>query len=68
MTKYSIGFKLLLPRWKIFRLDVLPFIIIYGLLGYYLYELYDHPILNLYLRLAIIGACFLQSRNFYIKA
>ena len=60
MSAYSIDFKLLLPRYLLFRGDVLPFIIIYGALGYFLYEHYDDEILNLYFRLAIIGAAFLH--------
>jgi len=33
MSGYSIDFKLLLPRYLLFRGDVLPFIIIYGALA-----------------------------------
>jgi hypothetical protein len=57
---YSISFALLVPRFKLLRLDVFPFIIIYALLGYLLYENYDDENLNLYFRLSIIGAAFLH--------
>lgn len=60
MAHYSIHFTLLLPRYRVMRLDILPFLVIYGLLGYFLYEHYEDPILNLYLRLSIIAACLLQ--------
>jgi len=57
---YSISFALLVPRFKLLRLDVFPFILIYGLLGYLLHENYDDESLNLYFRLAIIGAAFIH--------
>jgi hypothetical protein len=61
MANYSIEFKLLLPRAKLLRIDVLPFLFLYAILAYALYEYYDNAIYNLYLRLTIIATCFLQS-------
>lgn len=57
---YSINFQLLVPRLKLLRYDVLPFLIIYAILGYILHENYDDENLNLYFRLAIIGTAFLH--------
>lgn len=61
MANYSIDFKLLLPRAKLLRIDVLPFLFLYAILGTALYHYYDDAIYNLYLRLTIIATLFLQS-------
>lgn len=66
MAHYSIHFSLLLPRFRLMRLDIFPFLVIYAVLAYFLYEHYEDPILNLYLRLTIIAACFLQSNAFFM--
>lgn len=63
MSHYSIKFELLLPRALPLRLDVLPFVLIYSVLGYFLYENYEDENLNLYLRLAIIGTSFLHCTH-----
>jgi hypothetical protein len=68
MPNYSIDFKLLLPRAKLLRLDILPFLFIYAILGYLLYDFYDDPLLNLYLRLSIIASCFLQCKLLLTQA
>lgn len=67
MVNYSIDFKLLLPRAKLLRIDVLPFLFLYTILGTALYHYYDHTIYNLYLRLTIIGILFLQSTLLFIQ-
>ena len=63
MTGYHIEFSLLLPRFKLLRLDIFPFLLTYVVLGYFLYEYYEDPNINLYLRLSIIATCFLQSNT-----
>jgi hypothetical protein len=60
MEHYFIAFTLLLPRPKILRLDILPFAILYLILGYYFYVYYDDPDISLYLKLTIIAICFIQ--------
>lgn len=37
MKGYHIEFSLLLPRPKLLRLDIFPFLLAYAVLGYFLY-------------------------------
>lgn len=67
MANYSIDFKLLLPRAKLLRIDVLPFLFLYAILATALYHYYDDAIYNLYLRLTIIATLFLQSTSLLIQ-
>ena len=60
---YSIQFKLIVPRFVLFRIDLFPFLAIYTVLFYFLYENWDDPNLNLYFRLAIIGSAFLHCKS-----
>lgn len=67
MPNYSIHFQLLLPRAKLLRIDILPFLALYAALATALYQYYDDPNLNLYLRLAIIATAFLQSTSHHTQ-
>lgn len=67
MSHYSISFQLLLPKTILFRLDILPFLLAYTIMGYYLYEFYEDENLNLYLRLSLIGTAFLNCKSSSIK-
>ena len=60
MDAYHIQFDLLVPRWLLLRLDVLPFLLIYSFLLYAVYNLDDTGNTYIYLRLAFIAIAFLN--------
>lgn len=60
MDEYSIDFKLLRPRAFVFRLDVIPFIVLYSILVYLLYTMEDVGNTLIYLRLVLIAVGFLN--------
>lgn len=57
---YSISFALLVPKWKILRGDVLPFVVIYTILGYVFWAYEEDDDMNLYIRLTAIAAGFVH--------
>ena len=66
MDAYHIQFDLLVPRWLLLRLDVLPFLLIYSFLLYAVYNLDDTGNTYIYLRLAFIAIAFLNCNPLII--
>lgn len=63
MDEYSINFKLLEPRFFLFRLDVIPFLIIYSILAYCFYTFEDEGNTYIYLRLTLIAVGFFNCKS-----
>lgn len=60
MDEYKIHFDLLVPKFFLLRLDVLPFLIAYSLLTYCFLTFEDAGNTYIYMRLAFVGLGFVN--------
>ena len=64
MENKTIDFELVVPRFFLFRFDILPFIFLYSFLVWVYYQVDEDSDANIYIRLAIIGVGFLNCLTY----